>query len=109
MDESKEIEEIDLCKLNISLESTDSVCSQNCGSDCLENIKSNSHHSQYETVNRDLIEENSYSEINNIEKLDISLDSIDLDPSLLENINIPIAKSVALISTGKLKSENMFE
>lgn len=94
MDESKDFEEIDLCKLNISLESVDSACAF----DCSEEIKSN----------RDSMKESSFTEISNIDKLNISLDSIDLDLTLLEDNNIPIAKTVGPISTGISKSKNLF-
>lgn len=91
MEESKEIEEIDLCKLNISLESIDSVF------DCWEDIKSD----------RDSVKENSCSESNNIDKLNISLDSIEFDSTLLEDDIIPIAQSAGPISRGIIKSMNL--
>lgn len=92
MDESKETEEIDLRKLNISLDSIDSVCSE-----ISENVKSNE---LGQNLNPDSTEEDSCSKINDIDKLNISLDSSYSDIILLENNNIPVAKSIDSISTG---------
>lgn len=99
MSENIEFEKIDLCKLNISLESIDSVCNQICDLNCSE-IKNNSY-SQCKTINHDSVTDD-------IEKLNISLDSIDLDPNTLKDISTPMAKSYTHISKGTFKSVNLF-
>lgn len=78
MDESKEIEEIDLCTLNISLDSIDFVCSE-----ISENVESSAHN---QNKTHDSMEEDSCSKIDDFDKLNISLDSIDFDINLLENL-----------------------
>lgn len=99
MNESKVIEEIDLRKLNISLDSIDSICGQVCDYDCSESAESSSH-SQYDLEHRESICED-------IDKLEISLDSIDLDPNTLKDITVLTAETRTPISKGILESENV--